>query len=235
MPGKDFDMEEYYPLYRAKEYLKAIGYCDQIYGVKEADVDKKVDATWTKLQDAIEEGTRAFLKANPDKAQKIADRYAVLSFFNSRSVYNSDRFRKEGCFFERCSLGRWVNSKIGPLKDVKSDSPFRIFMDKVLEMSGGCAEEGLAAVEQRGPAPVDGQSERQRRGAEGAGWRPGGGLARGGRVARAWRAAVARLGALRHPPPRAAHPALPPRARHVRSSEALRACATARAAREHIG
>jgi hypothetical protein len=143
MPGKDFDMEEYYPLYRAKEYLKAIGYCDQIYGVKEADVDKKVDATWTKLQDAIEEGTRAFLKANPDKAQKIADRYAVLGFFNSRSVYNSDRLRKEGCFFERCSLGRWVsNHKISLLKDVKSDSPFRIFMDKVLEMSGGCAEEG---------------------------------------------------------------------------------------------
>jgi len=142
MPGKDYDMEEYYPLYRAKEYLKAIGYCDQIYGVKEADVDKKVDVTWTKLQDAIEEGTRAFLKANPDKAQKIADRYAVLGFFNSRSTYNSDRLRKEGCFFERCSLGRWVNSKIGPLKDVKSDSPFRIFMDKVLEMSGGCAEEG---------------------------------------------------------------------------------------------
>jgi hypothetical protein len=143
MPGKDYEMEEYYPLYRAKEYLKAIGYCDQIYGVKEADVDKKVDATWTKLQDAIEEGTRAFLKANPDKAQKIADRYAVLSFFNSRSVYNSDRLRKEGCFFERCSLGRWVgNSKISLLKDIKSDSPFRIFMDKVLEMSGGCAEEG---------------------------------------------------------------------------------------------
>ena len=143
MPGKDYDMEEYYPLYRAKEYLKAIGYCDQIYGVKEADVDKKVDVTWTKLQDAIEEGTRAFLKANPDKAQKIADRYAVLGFFNSRSTYNSDRLRKEGCFFERCSLGRWVgNSKISLLKDVKSDSPFRIFMDKVLEMSGGCAEEG---------------------------------------------------------------------------------------------
>jgi hypothetical protein len=143
MPGKDYEMEEYYPLYRAKEYLKAIGYCDQIYGVKEADVDKKVDATWTKLQDAIEQGTQAFLKANPDKAQKIADRYAVLSFFNSRSVYNSDRFRKEGCFFERCSLGRWVgNSKISLLKDIKSDSPFRIFMDKVLEMSGGCAEEG---------------------------------------------------------------------------------------------
>jgi hypothetical protein len=143
MPGKDYEMEEYYPLYRAKEYLKAIGYCDQIYGVKEADVDKKVDATWTKLQDAIEEGTRAFLKANPDKAQKIADRYAVLGFFNSRSVYNSDRLRKEGCFFERCSLGRWLgNSKISLLKDVKSDSPFRIFMDKVLEMSGGCAEEG---------------------------------------------------------------------------------------------
>lgn len=143
MPGKDYEMEEYYPLYRAKEYLKAIGYCDQIYGVKEADVDKKVDATWTKLQDAIEEGTRAFLKANPDKAQKIADRYAVLGFFNSRSVYNSDRLRKEGCFFERCSLGRWVgNSKISLLKDIKSDSPFRIFMDKVLEMSGGCAEEG---------------------------------------------------------------------------------------------
>ena len=143
MPGKDYEMEEYYPLYRAKEYLKAIGYCDQIYGVKEADVDKKVDATWTKLQDAIEEGTRAFLKANPDKAQKIADRYSVLGFFNSRSVYNSDRLRKEGCFFERCSLGRWLgNSKISLLKDVKSDSPFRIFMDKVLEMSGGCAEEG---------------------------------------------------------------------------------------------
>jgi hypothetical protein len=143
MPGKDYEMEEYYPLYRAKEYLKAIGYCDQIYGVKEADVDKKVDATWTKLQDAIEEGTRAFLKANPDKAQKIADRYAVLGFFNSRSVYQSDRLRKEGCFFERCSLGRWVgNSKISLLKDVKSDSLFRIFMDKVLEMSGGCAEEG---------------------------------------------------------------------------------------------
>ena len=137
MPGKDFDMEEYYPLYRAKEYLKAIGYCDQIYGVKEADVAKKVDATWTKLQDAIEQGTQAFLKANPDKAQKIADRYAVLSFFNSRGSYNSDRFRKEGCFFERCSFDRWANPKTGPLKDIKSDSPFRIFMDKILDMVGG--------------------------------------------------------------------------------------------------
>ena len=137
MPGKDFDMEEYYPLHRAKEYLKAIGYCDQIYGVKEADVDKKVDATWTKLQDAIEQGTQAFLKANPDKAQKIADRYAVLSFFNSRATYNTDRLRKEGCFFERSSFDRWANPKTGPLKDIKSDSPFRIFMDKVLEMIGG--------------------------------------------------------------------------------------------------
>ena len=137
MPGKDFDMEEYYPLHRAKEYLKAIGYCDQIYGVKEADVDKKVDATWTKLQDAIEQGTQAFLKANPDKAQKIADRYAVLSFFNSRQTYHTDRLRKEGCFFERSSFDRWANPKTGPLKDIKSDSPFRIFMDKVLEMVGG--------------------------------------------------------------------------------------------------
>jgi len=137
MPGKDFDMEEYYPLHRAKEYLKAIGYCDQIYGVKEADVDKKVDATWTKLQDAIEQGTQAFLKANPDKAQKIADRYAVLSFFNSRQTYHTDRLRKEGCFFERSSFDRWANPKTGPLKDIKSDSPFRIFMDKVLEMIGG--------------------------------------------------------------------------------------------------
>jgi len=142
MPGKDLEMEEYYPLYRARDYLKAIGYCDQVYGVKEADIAKKVDATWTKLQDAIEHGTQAFLKANPDKAQKIADRYAVLSFFNARRSYDSDRLRKEGCFFERCSLGRWANSKIGPLKDVKSDSPFRIFMDKVMEMVGGCLEEG---------------------------------------------------------------------------------------------
>ena len=137
MPGKDFDMEEYYPLHRAKEYLKAIGYCDQIYGVKDADVAKKVDATWTKLQDAIEQGTQAFLKANPDKAQKIADRYAVLHFFNSRGSYNSDRLKKEGCFFERCSFDRWANPKTGSLKDIKSDSPFRIFMDKILDMVGG--------------------------------------------------------------------------------------------------
>ena len=138
MPGKDFDMEEYYPLYRAKEYLKAIGYCDQIYGVKEADVAKKVDATWTKLQDAIEPGTQAVLKANyHDKAQKIADRYAVLHFFNSRGSYNSDRLKKEGCFFERSSFDRWANPKTGPLKDIKSDSPFRIFMDKILDMVGG--------------------------------------------------------------------------------------------------
>jgi len=137
MPGKDFDMEEHYPLHRAKEYLKAIGYCDQIYGVKEADVAKKVDATWTKLQDAIEQGTQAFLKANPDKAQKIADRYAVLHFFNARESYHTDRLRKQGCFFERSSFDRWANPKTGPLKDIKSDSPFRIFMDKVLEMVGG--------------------------------------------------------------------------------------------------
>jgi hypothetical protein len=137
MPGKDFDMEEYYPLHRAKEYLKAVGYCDQIYGVKDADVAKKVDATWTKLQDAIEQGTQAFLKANPDKAQKIADRYAVLHFFNSRGSYNSDRLKKEGCFFERCSFDRWANPKTGSLKDIKSDSPFRIFMDKILDMVGG--------------------------------------------------------------------------------------------------
>jgi hypothetical protein len=137
MPGKDFDMEEHYPLHRAKEYLKAIGYCDQIYGVKEADVAKKVDATWTKLQDAIEQGTQAFLKANPDKAQKIADRYAVLHFFNARESYHTDRLRKQGCFFERSSFDRWANPKTGPLKDIKSDSPFRIFMDKVLEMIGG--------------------------------------------------------------------------------------------------
>lgn len=137
MPGKDFDMEEYYPLYRAKEYLKAIGYCDQIYGVKEADVAKKVDATWTKLQDAIEQGTQAFLKANPDKAQKIADRYAVLHFFNARESYHSDRLKKQGCFFERSSFDRWANPNTGALKDVKSDSPFRIFMDKILDMVGG--------------------------------------------------------------------------------------------------
>jgi hypothetical protein len=142
MPGKDYDMEEYYPLYRAKEYLKTIGYCDQIYGVKEADVAKKVDATWTKLQDAIEQGTQAFLKANPDKAQKIADRYAVLSFFNSRATYHTDRLKKEGCFFERSSFDRWANPKTGPLKDIKSDSPFRIFMDKILDMVGGQLEQG---------------------------------------------------------------------------------------------
>ena len=142
MPGKDFDMEEYYPLYRAKEYLKAIGYCDQIYGVKEADVAKKVDATWTKLQDAIEQGTQAFLKANPDKAQKIADRYAVLHFFNARESYHTDRLRKQGCFFERSSFDRWANPKTGSLKDIKSDSPFRIFMDKILDMVGGQLELG---------------------------------------------------------------------------------------------
>jgi len=137
MPGSKFEMDEYWPLYRARNYLKAIGYCDQIYGVKEADVAKKVDATWTKLQDAIEHGTQAFLKANPDKAQKIADRYAVLGFFNSRATYNTDRLRKEGCFFERSSFDRWANPKTGLLKDVKSDSPFQIFMDKILEMVGG--------------------------------------------------------------------------------------------------
>jgi hypothetical protein len=140
MPGSRFEMDEYCPLYRARNYLKSIGYCDQVYGVKQADIDKKIDATWTKLQDAIEQGTEAFLKANPDKAQKIADRYAVLRFFNSRETYHTDRLRKEGCFFERSTLDRWVNPKTGALKDVKSDSPLRIFMDKVMDMVGGYVE-----------------------------------------------------------------------------------------------
>jgi hypothetical protein len=137
MPGKKYLFEEYHQLYRAKEYLKEIGYCDQIYGVKQADVEKKTDSTWTMLHEAIECGTRTFLKANPDKAQKIADRLAALSFFNDSRIYRSDRFKEKGCFFERSTLDRWVDPKTGKMDEVKSDSLFRIFMEKILEMLGG--------------------------------------------------------------------------------------------------
>jgi hypothetical protein len=137
MPGKKYLFEEHNQLYRAKEYLKEIGYCDQIYGVKQADVEKKTDSTWTMLHEAIECGTRTFLKANPDKAQKIADRLAALSFFNDNRIYRSDRFKEKGCFFERSTLDRWVDPKTGKMDEVKSDSPFRIFMEKILEMLGG--------------------------------------------------------------------------------------------------
>jgi hypothetical protein len=137
MPGKKYLFEEHNQLYRAKEYLKEIGYCDQIYGVKQADVEKKTDSTWTMLHEAIECGTRTFLKANPDKAQKIADRLAALSFFNDSRIYRSDRFKEKGCFFERSTLDRWVEAKTGKMDEVKSDSPFRIFMEKILEMLGG--------------------------------------------------------------------------------------------------
>ena len=140
MPGKKYLFEEYNQLYRAKEYLKEIGYCDQIYGVKQADAPKKTDSTWTMLQEAIECGTRTFLKANPDKAQKIADRLAALSFFNDNRIYRSDRFKEKGCFFERSTLDRWVDAKTGKMDEVKSDSPFRIFMEKILEMLGGKTE-----------------------------------------------------------------------------------------------
>ena len=141
MPGKKYEHEEYSPLYRAKEYLKEIGYCDQIYGVKQADVEKKTDSTWTMLHEAIECGTKTFLKANPDKAQKIADRLAALHYFSdSRGLYRTDRLKERGCFFERSTLDRWVDPKTGKMDEVKSDSPFRIFMEKILEMLGGKTE-----------------------------------------------------------------------------------------------
>jgi len=142
MPTKKYQHEEYHPLYRAKEYLKEIGYCDQIYGVKQADVEKKTDSTWTMLHEAIECGTRTFLKDNPDKAQKIADRLAAINYFSdSRGVYRSDRFKERGCFFEQSTLFRWVSKKTGKLDEVKSDSPFRIFMEKIMEMLGGKTDE----------------------------------------------------------------------------------------------
>jgi len=141
MPGKKFQYEEYLQLYRAKDYLKAIGYCSQIYGVKQADVEKKTDATWTMLHEAIECGTRTFLKDNPDKAQKIADRLAAISYFSdSRGIYRTDRFKEKGCFFEQSTLFRWVGEKTGKLDEVNSDSPFRIFMEKIMEMLGGKTE-----------------------------------------------------------------------------------------------
>jgi hypothetical protein len=93
------------------------------------------------LHEAIECGTRTFLKANPDKAQKIADRYAALSFFGSRNIYNHERFKKEGCFFERYTFDRWVGSKTNRLSEVNKNSPFRIFMEKLLEMVGTLSEE----------------------------------------------------------------------------------------------
>ena len=140
-PGKTVMHEDYRALHRARDYLKAIGHCDQVYGIKTADLPKKVDATWTPIQDVIEVGTKAFLKANPDKAQRIADRYAALYFFNAGGHYNSERFKKQGCFFERAALDRWINSKTGALKEVKSDSPFAIFMYRLLDMVGGQMEQ----------------------------------------------------------------------------------------------
>ena len=140
MPGKNLEHDEYYPLFRARDYLKEIGYCDQVYGVKQADVDKKIDGTWTSLLEAIEVGTRAFLKANPDKAQKIADRYAVLYFFGSRGSPH-ERMKRDGCFFDRSSFDRWCNPKTGRLQEINSDSPFRIFMEKILDMVGGKQEQ----------------------------------------------------------------------------------------------
>ena len=139
-PGNKYEHEEYSPLYRAKEYLKAIGYCDQIYGVKKADVEKKTDSTWTELQYAIEQGTRAFLKSNPNMAQKIADRLAALSHFGGNRVNSSDLLKEKGCFFARYTLDRWVAPETGKLEEVKSDSPFKIFMEKILDMLGGKTE-----------------------------------------------------------------------------------------------
>jgi len=136
-------LEDYDELFKARRYLKSIGFSEHIYGVKLGDVDTKVGQNWIKVADAIEEATKAFLAANPDKAQQIADRLAVKDYFGSRHYNRSDLYKKFGNFFGRDNLVRWCykNKGVTRLDDLDKQSPFRLFMEQVATMIVGLTGE----------------------------------------------------------------------------------------------
>jgi hypothetical protein len=136
-------LDEYHSLFTARHYLKSIGFSEHIYGVKVGDVDAKVGRNWMTVADAIEEATKAFLAANPDKAQQIADRIAAKDYFGSRNCDTREQYKKFGTFFRREELTRWCESTKGVtrLDDLDKQSPFRLFMQKLSTMLAGLTTE----------------------------------------------------------------------------------------------
>ena len=111
-------------------------------------IDTKVGKNWLTVADAIEQATKAFLAANPDKAQQIADRIAAKDYFGSRHYNSSDLYQKFGNFFRRDDLVRWCykNKGVTRLDGVDTKSPFRLFMQQVATMIGGLTEEDEAKL-----------------------------------------------------------------------------------------
>ena len=135
--------DSYFPLFSARDYLKSIGYCDNIYGVKVGDTDAKVGKTWITVADAIEDSTKGFLTSHPDKAQQIADRLAAKDYFGSARNFAAETNKKTGCFFTRDTLTKWCEAS-GPgskLLALDPKSPFTLFMQKVSSMLGAVTDE----------------------------------------------------------------------------------------------
>jgi hypothetical protein len=136
-------LDDYHLLFAARRYLKSIGFSENIYGVKVGDIDTKVGKNWLTVADAIEQATKAFLAANPDKAQQIADRIAAKDYFGSGRYDSNELYKKFGNFFRREDLVRWCykNKGVTRLDDIDTKSPFRLFMQQVATMIGGLTQE----------------------------------------------------------------------------------------------
>ena len=135
--------ESYDGLFEARSYLKSIGFCENIYGVKTGDIDSKVGRNWMMVADAIEAATKAFLATYPDKAQQIADRIAAKNYFSTNRFNEGERYKMTGCFFGRNELEKWCETS-GALKKLLAldpKSPFTVFMNKVSTMLGAVTEE----------------------------------------------------------------------------------------------